>query len=283
MLITIERGDLMNPEATLRLLWWIAGAGVFLVGLCIGSFLNVVIYRVPQKMSLLTPPSHCTSCQTRLKPWDLVPVFSYLALGRRCRTCKRPISPRYMMVELLTGVLFFLCYWRMPNWMALLPALALTGVLIAAACIDAEHSIIPNGIVMFGAVAGALGSVLTGHPAPKDALLGALCGGGPLFLIDVLTRLTLGKEGMGGGDVKLMAMAGLFLGVKAVLMALMLGVMLGGLTGAVLLITKRVQRGGYFPFGPFLAAGVFISQLFYTDILELYFSFNESIIKAIAG
>lgn len=273
----------MSPEATLRLLWWMAGAGVFLFGLCIGSFLNVVIYRVPQKMSLLKPPSHCTNCQTRLGARDLIPVFSYLQLGGRCRTCKRPISPRYMLVELLTGALFFLCYWRMPNWMALLPALALTGVLIAAACIDAEHSIIPNGIVLFGAVAGALGSVLTGHPTPKDALLGALCGGGPLFLIDVLTRLTLGKEGMGGGDVKLMAMAGLFLGMKPVLLALVLGVMLGGLTGAALLITKKVKRGGYFPFGPFLTAGVFLSQLFYSDIIRLYFVWNEGIIKAMVG
>ena len=273
----------MYSDSALSAAWWYYAALVTLLGLCVGSFLNVVIYRVPLKLSIIKPPSHCPNCQTRLKPLDMVPVLSYIFLGGRCRTCKKGISPRYMLVELLTGALFLLCYWRLPLWTQLLPALVLASVLVATAFIDAEHSIIPNGLVLFGAIVGFGSSLLTGAPQWRDALLGAAVGGFPLFLIDIVTRLTLGKEGMGGGDVKLMAMAGLFLGVKAVLLALVLGIVAGGIAGVVLLATRRVKRGGYFPIGPFLTAGVFISMLFSSGIVQLYSAFNEFLIKTIVG
>ena len=260
--------------------WWYGAVLIFLLGLCIGSFLNVCIYRIPLKISLRKPPSHCPACDTRLGLGDLVPVASYIALKGRCRHCGAPISPRYMVVELATGALYLLCYWRLPLLARLLPALALGSVLIASSFIDAEYSIIPNGLVLFGAAVGAAASALFGMPAWRDALLGAVLGGAPLFLIDVVSRMVLRKDGMGGGDVKLMAMAGLFLGSTLSLLALVLAVVAGGVVGAVLLLTRRIERGSYFPFGPFLAVGSFASLLFGRDILIWYFGLVQHLVNA---
>jgi leader peptidase (prepilin peptidase)/N-methyltransferase len=262
---------------------WYGGLLVFLLGLCVGSFLNVCIYRIPNKISIRKPPSHCPECKARLSAAELVPVASWLLLRGRCRHCGKPISPHYLGVELLTGALYLICWWRLPRLEALVPALVLTGVLVASAFIDAEHSIIPNGIVLFGAVAGAVCAVTTGRPAARDALLGALAGGAPLMAIDVVSRMILRKDGMGGGDVKLMAMAGLFLGWKAVLLALVLAVAAGGLAGAVLLALRVMKKGDYFPFGPFLAAGCFVSLAFGSGILESYHRFNDWLVRCIVG
>ena len=276
----------MNLEELLR--WyadnrWYGAILIGLLGLCVGSFLNVCIYRIPNKLSIRTPPSHCPDCKTRLTLADLVPVFSWVFLGGKCRHCGKKISPRYLAVELLTAGLFLLCWWQLPDLANLLPALALTAVLVTCAFIDAEHTIVPNGTVLFGAVIGAASALLTGHPKWDDALLGALAGGAPLFLIDVGSRLILRKDGMGGGDVKLMAMAGLYLGWRYSLLALLLAVVAGGLLGMVLLVTKTLKRGDYFPFGPFLAAGAFASLLFGESIIRLYQDFNNSMINMLAG
>ncbi len=267
---------------------WYGAILTGILGLCVGSFLNVCIYRIPNKLSIRTPPSHCPDCKARLTALDMVPVASWLFLGGKCRHCGKPISPRYMIVELLTGVLFLLCWWRLPGLGSLIPALALVSVLIAACFIDAEHTIIPNGLVLFGSVCGALAVLITslaGNPNPRwqDALLGALAGGGPLFLIDVVSRLILRKDGMGGGDVKLMAMVGLFLGWQHTLLALVLAVVAGGLAGAVLLVTKVLKHGDYFPFGPFLAAGSLTALLFGQQILQGYLAFSNAIVKLIIG
>lgn len=261
---------------------WYGAILVFLLGLCVGSFLNVCIYRIPNKLSIRKPPSHCPDCKAKLSILDMVPVASWLWLGGKCRHCGKRISPRYMAVELMTGLLYLLCFWRMPHLVQLAPALVLTGVLVASAFIDTEHTIIPNGLVLFGAVAGLLSLLITGHPRWEDALLGVLAGSVPLLAIDVISRLILRKDGMGGGDVKLMAMAGLFLGWQATLVALAIAVLAGGLAGAVLLLIRRLKRGDYFPFGPFLAAGTFISMVFGSNILQLYAAFNEAIIGLVA-
>ena len=262
---------------------WYGGIVIFLLGLCVGSFLNVCIYRIPNKISIRKPPSHCPACKTRLTAIDLVPVASWLMLRGRCRHCGKPISFRYPAVELLTAALYLVCWWRLPELSALAPALVLTSVLIAAAFIDAENSIIPNGLVLFGAVAAVVCVVATGRPGARDALLGLLAGGAPLLAIDVISRMILRKDGMGGGDVKLMAMAGLFLGWKAVLLALMLAVLAAGLTGIVLLAARVLKKGDYFPFGPFLAAGCFFAATFGEDMLGLYAGFNEWLVRCIAG
>ncbi len=267
---------------------WYGAVLIGILGLCVGSFLNVCIYRIPNKLSIRTPPSHCPDCKARLTALDMVPVASWLFLGGKCRYCGKPISPRYMLVELLTAAVFLLCWWRLPGLASLIPALILACVLITATFIDAEHTIIPNGLVLFGAVCGAVAVLitgLTGKPNPRwqDALLGALAGGGPLLLIDVVSRLILRKDGMGGGDVKLMMMVGLFLGWQNTLLALVLAVVAGGLAGAVLLAAKVLKQGDYFPFGPFLAAGSLASLLFGQDLLRLYAAFSDGIINRIAG
>jgi leader peptidase (prepilin peptidase) / N-methyltransferase len=278
---------------------WYSAILVTVLGLCTGSFLNVCIYRIPNGLLLRTPPSHCPACKARLAPLELVPVLSWLWLRGKCRHCSKPISPRYLFVELLTGALFLLCWWRMPDIWRLMPALILTSVLIVAAFIDAEHTIIPNGLALFGAVAGivlvAICTLVTGAPpwlaaaegpvpwyrALSGAAAGVLVGGGSLLLLDIISRLILRKDGMGGGDVKLMAMAGLYLGGPATLVALMLAVVAGGLAGIVLLAAKRLKRGDYFPFGPFLAGGAFASMLFAGNILQLYSDFNRYMIGLI--
>jgi leader peptidase (prepilin peptidase)/N-methyltransferase len=278
---------------------WYAAVIVAALGLCIGSFLNVCIYRIPNKISIRTPPSHCPNCKARLAAIDLVPVLSWLWLGGKCRHCGKRINFRYPAVELLTAVLFLLCWWRAPVVWRLLPSLALTCVLVASAFIDAEHTIIPNGLVLFGAVTGILLDAacwaFTGRmpwmdasaePIPwnralSGAAAGALMGGAPLLALDMLSRAVLRKDGMGGGDVKLMAMAGLYLGWKFALVALLLAVVAGGIAGVALLVTSRMKRGDYFPFGPFLAGGAFASMLFGGNILQLYDTFNRFIIGLI--
>jgi leader peptidase (prepilin peptidase)/N-methyltransferase len=222
-------------------------------------------------------------------------------LRGRCRHCGKKISPRYLCVELLTGALFVVCLWRFPDIWKLLPALTLTCVLVASAFIDAEHSIIPNGIVLFGAAAGLIFDaacwLATGHMpwqsasagqipwnrALSGALAGVLAGGAPLVAMDMISRMVLRKDGMGGGDVKLMAMVGLYLGWTESLMALLLAVVAGGIVGAALLIARRLKRGDYFPFGPFLASGAFASLLFCGNILQVYAAFNRWVTHMIVG
>ncbi len=263
--------------------WWYFALWVYVLGLCIGSFLNVCIWRIPRKISLRKPPSHCPACNARLTARDLIPVVSYLALRGRCRHCGAPIAPRYPTVELLTGLLYLLCYCVLPELRQLLPALVLVSVLIPVAFIDAEHSIIPNGLMLFGLAAGLL-CLAFFHPQTwRTDLTGALAAAGLLFLVDVLSRLLLRKEGMGGGDVKLMAVVGLYLGLRLVLLALLLAVVAGGLVGGVLLLTKKVKPGGYFPFGPFLAVGSFVALLFGEEILAGYALWIQMLVGLMIG
>jgi len=248
---------------------WQAGILAFVLGLLIGSFLNVCVWRIPRKESIVSPPSRCPACGHRLSPAELVPVVSWLALRGRCRHCGARISPRYPLVELLTAALFAAVALRFGFAWVTLPMLFLTAVLIAASLIDAEHAIIPNGLVLAGLVPGVLAAALRMNGGPWwDGLAGALAGAVPLIAIDLLSRLILRREGMGGGDVKLMAMVGLFLGWRLTLLSLLLAVYLGGLAGIVLLATRVLRRGGQFPFGPFLAAGSMLSMLAGGEILN---------------
>lgn len=266
---------------------------IFILGLLIGSFLNVCIYRIPEGISVVSPPSNCPKCETRLKPWDLVPVFSWIFLGGKCRYCKEKISARYMLVELLTGILFVLCFMTLGLTFYLLAALILTSVLIAVTFIDIDTQTIPNGIVIF-ALATGLVLVFTGIvPGQKlpywanvlDAVYGMAAGFLPLLLINLGAKLILKKEGMGGGDMKLMAAAGLFLGLKLTIVSLLIAIYAGGITGAVILLVSRIKRnkadepegeekrdnsGHYIAFGPFLAAGAYIAMLYGNMIVEWY-------------
>ena len=240
-------------------------ASCFLLGLVIGSFLNVVIARLHDGRSIIRPPSACPACGGLIRWYDNVPLLSWLWLRARCRNCQVRISWRYPTVELLTAILFMLAARRFGPALDLGVALLLLAALVAIAGIDLDQQIIPDVITLPGIVVGA-GLTVALHPAAwLDAVLGILVGGG-LFLVIILAS----RGGMGGGDMKLGAMIGAFLGWQLVLLAILLGVFAGGAVAIGLLITGTRGRKDAVPFGPFLALGAVVSLLWGHDILAWY-------------
>ncbi len=221
---------------------------VALFGLAIGSFLNVVIARLPERRSLWWPGSACPGCGALLAWYDNIPVLSFLALRGRCRACSVAISWQYPVVELLTGAVFLAGYASFGPTLRFVGAAVLLAALVAVTVIDLQRQIIPDAITLPGIVAALLIGVGTG--AWLDDLIGALVGGGVFFVIIVVQ-----PAGMGGGDMKLSAMLGAFLGWKVVLFSLFVAVTLGGVLAIVLLATGLRGRKDPVPFGPFLAFG----------------------------
>lgn len=236
-------------------------------GLIIGSFLNVVIYRLPRGESIILPPSHCTNCQHRLGTLDLIPVISYLGLRGKCRYCQSKISIRYPLVELLCGLLTLLWWYRVGiSGLSVngVTVLILTYVLVAISLIDFDHQIIPNKITIPIMVAGLALQSFQGELV--FAVLGLLAGGGPLALI-----ATVYAKGMGWGDVKLLAMLGVFLGWQKIIVCMFLGSFLGVLWMVPLILLKKFDRKQPFPFGPFLAMGALLVMYAWDElILVLY-------------
>jgi leader peptidase (prepilin peptidase) / N-methyltransferase len=230
---------------------------VFIVGLVIGSFLNVCIYRVPRKRSIVTPPSACPNCGNKIKPWHNIPVLSYILLGGRCASCGAGISVRYPVIELLNGLLYVFTLYRYGLRPGSFLIMALISSFIVVTFIDLEHQIIPDGITLPGIVIGLiLGPLVLRNPATPwhtgfiNSLVGMVVGGGAFYIIAVLSR-----GGMGGGDIKLIAMIGAFLGWKAVLLTIFVGSLLGAVVGIWLMVFKGMKRKTPIPFGPFLVAG----------------------------
>lgn len=289
--------DNMN-EAIQALPWPLACALVTAFGAIIGSFLNVVIHRVPREESIVFPNSRCPSCGTAIKAYDNIPIISWLILRGRCRTCNAPISARYPAVELLTALLFGAVFLRDGLSFALPFDLIFVTMLTALVFIDAEHMLLPNAITYPGLVFAVLARLalpyLTGTPYFDDlntamlgalpgwpvwavslvgAALGALAGGGTLWLIGWVWEKLRGVEAMGLGDVKLMFMVGAFLGWRLTLLTLFLGVISGSVTG-VLLMLKRRERNlqMLLPFGIFLGIGAIISLLVGKHLIAWYVS-----------
>jgi leader peptidase (prepilin peptidase) / N-methyltransferase len=235
-----------------------------LFGLVVGSFLNVVIYRVPRRESVVWPASHCPHCGKPIRPIDNVPLISYLLLRGRCRNCKEPISVRYPVVEAITGFLFGAAAYEFGASLALLPALVFISALISLAFIDLEHRLLPNVIVGPAALAGLVLSILANpagwwiYPLAAIAVAGALLG---LALIY--------PSGMGMGDIKMGGMLGAFLGPYAAL-AVFLAALIGAVTGGLLMATGKLQRHSALPFGFFMALGGLISLFFGPQLWELY-------------
>ena len=231
---------------------WPAGTfiAVGLFGLAIGSFLNVVIARVPAGRSLVRPGSACPGCRALLKWYDNIPVLSFLVLRGRCRTCGMAISWRYPIVETITAVTLVLAYVALGPTADFAVAVVLLPALIAITGIDLQHQLIPDAITLPGILAGLLLNLASNRIPWVECAIGILLGGG-LFLVIILVS----RDGMGGGDLKLGAMLGAFLGWKALLFALFVAIVLGGVLGVVLLATGLRGRKDPIPFGPFLAAG----------------------------
>ena len=252
---------------------WLIAAAVF--GACIGSFLNVVIYRVPLGQSLVTPPSRCPRCGYRLKWYDNIPVIGWLLLRGRCRECRNSISIQYPIVELVTAVLFVVIVWVTPPGPLLAGRLLLLCILIALFGIDLEHQILPNTITLPGIAAGLLLSTITIPPGLRDALIGTVLGGGVLYAIAWGYYWWRREEGLGMGDVKMLAMIGAFLGWKMVLVTLVLSSFSGALIGVSLIALQRGSMKLALPFGTFLAAGAVAAMLVGQPLADWYAGFYQ--------
>ncbi len=241
-------------------------------GLAVGSFLNVVIVRLPAHQSLWRPRSRCPRCGAGIAWYDNVPVVSFVLLRGRCRSCAATISWRYPLVELVTAALWVLAYLVLGPVPRLLPALVLLSTLVAITAIDLAHQIIPDAITLPGILTGLLANLAIGPVSWVESVVGIAVGGGVFFAIILGSKLVTGEEGMGGGDMKLGAMLGAFLGWKVTLVALFVAVAVGGALAAVLLIGGQVRRKEPIPFGPFLAFGGAIAVLWGERLVRWYVS-----------
>ncbi len=244
---------------------------VFIPGLLIGSFLNVCIYRIPANQSITLPPSHCTNCETKLKPMDLIPVLSYLRYKGKCRYCGEKISPQYPFVEILNGLVYILIFIIFGYSLNFIFYCILSSLLIVIGVIDYKHTIIPNGLVIFGLITGLVYRfILPLSLGLKvfwvDSILGLLIGGGFFLLVAIVS-----KGNMGGGDIKLMGMLGFFLGAKKIIMITFLSFIIGAIFTLPLLLLKKKGKKDMVPFGPFIALSALITMLYYHELLDLYF------------
>ncbi|MCL2665951.1 MAG: prepilin peptidase [Defluviitaleaceae bacterium] len=239
-------------------------------GLCFGSFANVAVYRLPLGKSIVKPPSHCPSCGKRLAAADLIPVLSWLLLRGRCRYCKKRIGVRYPLIEVACSVLFACMANFTGSNLSAVPLCMLAFVLLCVTVIDGETQTIPNGLLLFGGAVGIIWTVsafffpetFIHAVAWHDALLGVAAGALPLIVIDRVVHFFLKKDGFGFGDVKLMAMAGLFLGWQLIFVSFFFAFVSGGVYGAYLIMFKQAKKGSYIAFGPFLCAGILTALWF---------------------
>jgi leader peptidase (prepilin peptidase)/N-methyltransferase len=279
-------------------------AVAFAFALLIGSFLNVVIYRLPIMMqrewheqceelqtdeapvllngpfNLVVPRSRCPSCGKQIRSWQNIPVLSYILLGGQCASCKQKISTRYPLIEFLTAFLAAVCAWRFGfGWEALM-AIALTCALVAVSMIDYDHQLLPDSIVIPLVWVGLAMSIL--HPmagaevlfvAPTDSIIGALVGYLSLWSVYKLFKLATGKEGMGYGDFKLLAALGAWLGVEAVPIIILMSAVVGATVGIALIVLRGRDRQLPIPFGPYLAAAGWITMLYGETIKNAYLDY----------
>jgi leader peptidase (prepilin peptidase) / N-methyltransferase len=237
-----------------------------ILGACVGSFLNVCVYRWPEDRSVVSPPSTCPGCGARIKWYDNVPVLGWMRLRGRCRSCGVPISIQYPLVELVTALLWVMAVWRFgPTWQALATALFFT-ILLGIALSDARTYIIPDQFTLGGLVLGLALSFAPGGIDWRMSFAGAALGYVLLWLVAVLGEWAFKKPAMGGGDIKMMAMVGAFLGPIGVLLTIFLGALFGTLIFAPI----SMRTGKLVPFGIFLAVGAAITEPFGQAMIDWY-------------
>ena len=269
-------------------MWSNAGSPVIwalaaLLGLVFGSFFNVVIWRVPLHKSIATPPSFCPRCKKPIRPYDNIPVLSWVLLRGRCRDCGKPISARYPLIEALTGLLFVAAYARFGYSLLTVKAIVFISLLVITAFIDIDHQIIPFSFSVTGIVLGIAGAVVAPPPGPIRSVIAALVGAGFVLFAMLLWRYVLArvfrnlgvdqKEGMGFGDLPYAAMIGGFVGLKGLAVALAAAVVFGVVIGLIARSAGRNKRGQPIPFGPFLALGALIGLFFGTQLFNIYARF----------
>ena len=245
---------------------------VAVFGLVWGSFLNVVIYRVPRGMSLARPPSTCPGCGARIKPYDNVPVLSYLVLRGKCRRCGRPISLVYPAVEALTALAFILVYLNSGRLLdpAFFAGCLFASALIALGFIDAFHGILPDEITLPGLVLALVYSFFRDDLSFRGALVGAVAGAGFLLLVYGAYRLIRKREGLGMGDVTMLLMIGAYLGPARTLLTLLLASFVGALVGVYFIVRRKKDLQFALPFGTFLAPAAFVAALWGERIVSAY-------------
>lgn len=249
---------------------------VGMFGAAIGSFLNVCIYRLPKHESVVRPSSRCPACEKKIAPYDNVPILSFLWLRGRCRACRAPISLRYPLVEAANGFGYVGIVWRFGLDWPLLAYAAFFSALLVVTFIDLDHQIIPDRITLPGIPLGILCAATVLPIGVVASVLGVLLGGGLLWFMAWLSPYLFGKEGMGGGDIKLLAMVGAFLGWEPVLLTVLVGASVGAVTGLSLIALNRIRRDQYLPFGPFLALGAIVAMFFFNEIKTWYMGFLAS-------
>ena len=245
---------------------------VTVFGTIVGSFLNVCIHRLPLRKSLMWPGSHCPKCQSPVKPYDNIPVVGYLRLRGRCRTCKAPISIQYPIVELITGGVFLGGYLLFDSPVLLVARLLFACAMIVLFVIDLEHRILPDVITLPGIVIGFVFSLFL-PPGWRDSLIGMVLGGGSLWLLGELYFRMRHEEGMGFGDVKMLAMIGAFVGWKLMLLTLVLSSFAGSIVGLAIVALNRGDMKYALPFGTFLAMGAVDAATVGERIVQWYASF----------
>ena len=238
---------------------------IFILGLIGGSFLNVVIYRLPLKKSIIFPSSHCPYCETKLKYYDLIPVLSYIINKGKCRYCGEKISFQYPIVELLTGLLFLLTFLNYDLTSEFIIFIFLISVLIVVSFIDIKYQIIPNEITFTFIPIGLILSLFFNHIKFLDSLLGLLIPAGILLLIAFIY-----KKGMGIGDVKLIGMIGVFIGWEYALISIFIGALFGSIYGIYMMVTGNMTRKTRIPFGPFISLGAVIMILYGSLLIDWY-------------
>ncbi|MGE5327947.1 MAG: prepilin peptidase [Deltaproteobacteria bacterium] len=279
---------------------------VFIFGTVFGSMINVLVYRLPIEEDVVVKPSHCVNCNNKIKPYDLIPILSYIILGGKCRYCGEKISIRYPLIEFLTGIIFVGIFYRFgwnmsPNLMTLVlsdtifnlfAVLTLAVIFLAVFFIDLKHYIIPNELIIAGLITGVIFAALktlkfmmigskivtpiSFNPSfLADAGLGLLTGFIAFLLIVLIGEWLMHAEVMGMGDVKLMAVVGLFLGVKLTVLSMFLAFIIGSVISIFLLATKIKGRKDMIPFGPFIVLGSTVAMIWGTQILSWYFSMGK--------
>ncbi len=249
---------------------------IFLPACCIGSFLNVCIYRLPLDISIFSPSrSFCPHCRKQVKAYDNIPLLSFLLLGGKCRRCAGKISWRYPLVEALTGFVALALYWKYGLSASFFSLFVLSAALIVITFIDLDHRIIPDVISIPGVVIGFLLAIFLPMVSIRDSIIGLLAGGGSLYLVAFLYEKLTRREGMGGGDVKLLAMIGAWLGWKAIPFTLFFSSLSGTLIGGGIILLYKEGRHYAIPFGPFLALSALVYIFFGPEIIRWYLDWGN--------
>jgi len=246
------------------------GLYAFFMGLAIGSFLNVCIYRIPLKKSIARPPSSCPHCGKRIKFYENIPLISYLFLKGKCRYCHHPISWQYPLVEILIGFISLFLFIKFGiNYQYILSLFFISNLLIIS-LIDIEHMIIPDVLSLSGILLGWASSFIISNLTWTDSLIGSLAGGGGLYLVAIGFAYLTGKEGMGGGDIKLLAMIGAWMGWRPLPLIILMASLSGLVIGLSLMIFSGKGLGAKIPFGPYLSLGAIIYFFFGFQITQWY-------------